>query len=116
MNCYIKSQDSDAVLPAGINKDNALFYPENAMTTQEMFTSTVPQNLHIITDSPFLIPLYKKSEVFIWKNNEWINPDMQTYGASYEYVIKRLFNGGDIPKSVLDGTVTNCMGYKLKII
>jgi hypothetical protein len=114
MNCYIKSQDSDAVLPADINKDNTLFYPETGMTTQQMFTSSVPRDYHIVTDSPFLVSLYKKLEVFIWINNEWFNPDMQTYGASYDYIIKRLFGGFDIPKSVLDGTITNCMGYPTK--
>jgi len=114
MNCYISNPKNGATLPPNINKDNTLFYPENGMTTSELFTTTIPENFHIVTDNPFLVPLYKKEEVFIWKDNEWVHPDFQTYGSAYQYVIRRIFGGYEMPRAVLNGTITNCMGNPIK--
>jgi len=115
MNCYINNPKSDSELPKGITKDNTLFYPEAGMTTFELHTTSIPKYRHIITDSPFLISLYKREEVFIWNNNShtWINPEFQTYACSYHIIMHRLFNVSCIPKATLDGTVTNCMGNEL---
>jgi len=114
MNCYVSNPKNGATLPSDVNKNNTLFYPENGMTTGELFTTTIPENLHIVTDNPFFVPLYKREEVFIWENNEWINPEMQTYGSSYSRIINRLFDGREMPRAVLDGTITNCMGNPIK--
>ena len=114
MNCYIKSQSDNSPLPEGINKDNTLFYPESGMTTLELHETARPKDYHIITDSHFLVPLYSSHEVFVYIDNEWINPDVQTYGMSYNLVLIRLFGiRSTIPRAVLNGEVTNCMGFKI---
>lgn len=118
MNCYVKPQFTEKYdLPKGIDKENTLFYPEAGMSMQQMHRTTTPKHFNIFTDCPYLVNLYKQEEVFIWdeKSNKWINPDMNTYGASYNLIIMRIFKiTNTIPAFVNDGQVTNCMGSPLK--
>ena len=115
MNCYIAPQDRDYELPKHLDKDNTIFYPETGMTTFELHTSSVPKDFHIVTDSHFLAPLYKKEEVFIFKNGEWVNPDINTYGSSYDYILHHLWSIKiSIPRAIYDGQVTNVVGRKFQ--
>jgi len=43
----------------------------------------------------------------------WANR-MRAYGSAYQYVIRRIFGGYEMPRAVLDGTITNCMGNPIK--
>jgi hypothetical protein len=113
MNCYVMNPLNGAPIPEGINKSNTLFYPEAGMTTQQQFETARPRDFHIVTDSPFLVPLYDRLEVFIWEDGEWKHPDVQTYGAGYSRILTSVFGGPNIPRAVYDGKVTNCMGSKL---
>ena len=61
MNCYVYDPKSKYDLPNEImNKDITLFYPEAGMTQNQLFTTTRPRDFHIVTDSPFLVPLYDR--------------------------------------------------------
>lgn len=115
MNCYVTNPRSNAEYPSELTKDNTLFYPESKMTTFQCFTTSRPRDFHIVTDCPFLVSLYDKKEVFIWKDDKWANPDFQTYGTSYSIIIDDIFEyGRSIPQAVIDGKTTNCMGYATK--
>jgi hypothetical protein len=97
-----------------MNKDITLFYPEAGMSTNQLFTTSRPRDYHIVTDSPFLVPLYDRLEVFILVRGKWVNPDFQTYGCSYSRAMRLWNEMTEIPAYALDGKVTNCMGSKLR--
>ena len=100
-------------LPPELNKENTLFYPEAGMTTNQLFTTSIPRDFHIVTDSPFLVPLYKRENVFINVRGKWVNPDMQTFGCDYSRAMRLWKESRPIPAYALDGKVTNCLGSKL---
>lgn len=118
MNCYVFNPRAGYPLPEGVNKQNTLFYPEQSMTMQDQFHTSKPKDYHILTDSPFLVPLYDKKEVFIWdkEGEDWRNPDFQTYACSFNYIIMELFDySNTIPQGCIDfRLVTNCMGKNRK--
>jgi hypothetical protein len=115
MNCYVTHPRSGSVLPEELTKDNTLFYPESRMSTDDCFRSSVPSDFHIVTDNVFLVSLYSTKEVFIWRNNKWVHPEIQTYGASYTMIIDYVFDyGTTIPTAILNGKTTNCMGRNRK--
>ena len=115
MNCYITDANSGSIYPNELDKDNTLFYPERRMTTHDQLNTGRPEHFHIVTDSHFLVGLYSRHEVFYWKDGEWINPDFQTYGCSYNIILMDLwYNEHTIPQAVVDGNITNVMGHKIK--
>lgn len=112
MNCYIASQIRDYNLPKELNKDNTLFFPECGMTTHQMLHTGRPDKYHIVTDSHFLVGLYSYENVFYFDGEEWVNPDFQTYGTSYNILLTKLWNyKNTIPQAVIDGEITNVMGF-----
>lgn len=116
MNCYVTNPKDGSSYPPELNKDNTLFYPEAGMTTMDYFKSSRPRDFHIVTDCPFLVGLYDRKEVFIWRDGKWINPTFQTYGCSYSIIFDDVFGyTNTIPQAVIDGKkVTNCMGHGIK--
>ena len=116
MNCYVYNPYKKYSLPDEImDKSITMFYPEKAMTMDDQFNTSRPRDFHIVTDSPFLVSLYKRHEVFYLERGKWVNPDFQTYGCSYDCIMNRLWKyGQSIPQAVLNGKVTNCMGNKVK--
>ena len=118
MNCYVNNPRSGHELPPGLDKDNTLFYPEKSMTTDDMVRSGKPGDLHVVTDCHFLVCLYDRKEVFCFdkENNEWTNPEIQTYGASFSLILQEIWGfNGSISHAVLDGRTTNVMGYNRKL-
>jgi len=118
MNCYVVNPNEAYELPKVLNKENTLFFPEQSMSTQECFTTTRPRDFHIVTNSVFLVGLYTQVEVFIWdkKKGVWVNPELQTYGASYLLIMMQVFGyTNTIPQSCISRKeCTNCMGSKIK--
>lgn len=116
MNCYVANPKDGSVYPSELNKENTLFYPEAGMTTMERFSSSRPRDFHIVTDCHFLVGLYDKNEVFIWRDGKWINPDFQTYGCSRNLILSEIFGiNSSIQQAVISSKgVTNCMGYGIK--
>ena len=113
MNCYIQDPGSKYDLPAELNKENTIFYPEARMSTNQLFTTSKPKEFHIVTDSPFLVPLYSWQDVFINVRGKWRNPEFQTYGCDYSRVMRLWRDSQPIPAYALNGKVTNCLGSKL---
>ena len=115
MNCYVTNPKRiESELPSDLNKENTLFYPESGMTTIDKHHSGRPSEYHVVTDEPMFVGLYKKQEVFIWKDGAWVNPDFQTYGCSLSIIMDNIFGiESSIPRAVIDGKTTNCMGHKI---
>jgi hypothetical protein len=117
MNCYVYPPELSGKysLPKEImDKSITLFYPEAGMTTNQLFTTAPPRDFHIVTDSPFLVPLYSMHNVFICENGKWVNPRFQTYGCAYTTVMRLWKENRVIPSFTFDGKVTNCMGNEIK--
>lgn len=115
MNCYVTNPSQGSSLPRELTLENTLFYPEQGMTTAELLYSGAPASFHIVTDSPFLVPLYPRLEVFLWVDGEWANPNFETYGLSYTKVIMQVFGYPyTIPAAAADGNTTNIMGHGKK--
>jgi len=56
--------------------------------------------------------VYDREEVFIWKDNKWINPKLQTYGCSFNIILFTIFKYKyTIPIDVFNGETTNYMGF-----
>lgn len=83
------------------------------MSTNELFTTTKPKMFHIVTDSPFLVPLYDMNDVYINVRGKWVNPEFQTFGCDYSRVMKLWKEYRTLPAYALDGKVTNCLGNKI---
>lgn len=85
------------------------------MTLMQMLTSGVPEHFHIVTDCPFLVPLYSDHEVFIWRDGRWVNPRFQTYACSYSMIISGIWGYEyTIPAATVNGETTNVMGHGIK--
>lgn len=83
--------------------DRLILYPERAMT----FADTVDYRRYvksIVTENPYIISCYSRDEVWILQDDEWIHPDMQTYGASVNLITTSILQyHNTIPTSVLGG-------------
>ena len=118
MLCYVTNPKADSKLPLELNFDNTLFYPEKSMTIEEQATSGRPKDFHIVTNSPDLVGLYSRHEVYVWNKStkEWENPDFQTYGADISLIRRSIFGiTASIPEACISNEgVTNVMGYGIK--
>lgn len=114
MNCYVYNHRTMDALPDGLDKDNTMFYPEKRMTTHDLFHTMRPKDFHVVTDSPYIVPLYDRKEVFILEDGKWVHPDFQTFGCSYEIVTDRIWNyRNSIPQAIINSDkCTNCMGHR----
>ena len=115
--CFVASQKRDYDLPSFLNKGNTIYFPETEMTTNELLHTGRPNGFNIVTDSHFLVGLYDCDEVYYYdgKLKEWINPDFQTLGTSYNIILHKLWKyKNTIPKAILDGEITNIMGNPFK--
>ena len=94
--------------------DNLILYPERAMT----FADTVdyrPYVKSVVTENPFIISCYSNEDVWILQKDEWIHPNMQTYGASVNLITMSILQyGNTIPTSVLGGRKFKDTVKKLK--
>lgn len=83
--------------------DNLILYPERAMT----FADTVDYRRYvksIVTENPYIISCYPRENVWILQDDEWVNPDRQTYGASVNFITMSILQySNTIPTSVLGG-------------
>lgn len=66
-----------------------VLYPEKTLSSFELFEK---HHGKVVTTSPFLVGQYKKEEVLILNNDILEIPLFETFGASIEVLIKRLFD------------------------
>ena len=107
--CFVFLQGNDANiehyydLVRESKNDNLILYPERAMT----FADTVDYRRYVksvVTENPFIISCYSREDVWILQDDEWIHPDIQTYGASVNLITDDILQfRNTIPTSVLGG-------------
>ena len=107
--CFVFLQGNDANeehyydLVRESKNDNLILYPERAMT----FADTVDYRRYvksIVTENSFIISCYPKENVWILQDDEWVNPDIQTYGANVNLItMSFLHYNSTIPTSVIGG-------------
>ena len=107
--CFVFLQGNDANiehyydLVRESKNDNLILYPERAMT----FADTVDYRRYVksvVTENPFIISCYSREDVWILQDDEWIHPDIQTYGASVNLITGNILQfRNTIPTSVLGG-------------
>ena len=108
-NCYVYVQGNDRDIElfydiVGLSKDNIfILYPERSMT----FVDSVcyrPYVKSVVTENPFVIATYSRNSVWVLKKGKWVNPDIQTYGASVENITDQILHfSSSIPIVVLSG-------------
>lgn len=114
--CYVSYPTQCDPYPKKLNRENTLFYPEARMSIQAQHTSGRPLRYHVVTNSPDLVGLYDREEVWIYSKEEkrWVHPDFQTYACDLSR-IRQLFGiQAAIPRACLDGKTTNVMGHPVK--
>lgn len=107
--CFVFLQGNDANeehyydLVRESKNDNLILYPERAMT----FADTVDYRRYVksvVTENPFIISCYSREDVWILQDDEWVHPDIQTYGASVNIITSSILQySNTIPTSVLGG-------------
>ena len=91
------------------------WYPEDGMSLYDRVKYT-PYCQSVVTEDPWIISSYGQDDVRIWKNGGWVEPNMQTRGASVNKILSQLLGVKQtIPSSVLDGgTAINKVMEKLE--
>lgn len=89
--CYVIVRDNN-FHPILNHKNDMVIYPENNMTFLDM-VSYIPFVKSILTENPYLICCYDRLNVWILDNKDnWVNPDIQTYGASVSIITENILN------------------------
>jgi len=118
--CFVFLQGNDANmehyydLVRESKNDNLILYPERAMT----FADTVDYRHYVksvVTENPFIISCYPRENVWVLQDDEWVNPEIQTYGASVNIITSSILQyHNTIPTSVLGGVKFKDRVKKLK--
>lgn len=83
--CYVIHQGFGDIYKMFGGRTDLLNYPEHRMNQFDL-RSGIMYKKSIITESAQLITCYDRKNVYIWEDGEWVNPDEQTFGTSYEIV------------------------------
>jgi hypothetical protein len=83
--------------------DKIILYPER----KRCFIDTVcyrPYVKSVVSENPWIISCYSAKNVWILEDGEWMHPDIQTYGASVEYITDLILHvNSSIPLLILGG-------------
>lgn len=72
--------------PVFNGKNNYITYPEQGYTLTELVCGVAFEE-PIITESPFIISNYRRESVWIFRDGQWVNPEMETFGASFNRIL-----------------------------
>jgi hypothetical protein len=101
-NCYVlldgKDDLNDLILE---HKNDLIIYPERSMRFVDLACYR-PYVLSVVTESAWIIGMYSKHEVWIYKDGKWVHPHYQTYGTSRDMIESNLFDyDSSIPLHVI---------------
>jgi len=95
--CYVRVRNNEFhnIL---LSKNDLIMYPETSMRFLDT-VSYLPYVQSILTENPYLISCYDRNNVWVLNaENKWVNPDIQTFGASISYITQEILNyGHEIP-------------------
>ena len=107
--CFVFLQGNDAnedhyyELVRESKNDNLILYPERAMTFADT-VDYIPYVKSVVTENPYIISCYPKKNVWILQNDDWIHPEIQTYGSSVDFITSSILQyTSSIPTAVLGG-------------
>lgn len=87
--CYVLH--SNYFHPILYNKYEMILYPERKLSLFERASGLIYEK-SIITEDPLLICAYDRKDVFIWNGEDWVNPERQTLGCDFSYIMSDLLH------------------------
>ena len=110
--CYVVHQGFGDLFEM-FGREDIIKYPEHRMNSFQRRCGIMYEK-SIVTESAQLISCYDRRNVFVWENGEWVNPDSQTFGCSYEYIESDVLGfNNSIPYSVLSSDMIKIVEDKL---
>lgn len=95
-------------------KDEVILWPENSLSITQQVIG-VKYKKSIITESPFMICMYDRRDVFIFREGKWKIPDFQTFGCSFDIIMSDiLFLTSSINASILSNDKCESLKNKIK--
>lgn len=70
-------------------KDEIILWHENGLSLLEQVCG-LRYVKTIITESPYMICMYDRRDVFIFREGRWVNPDIQTFACSFDFILQDL--------------------------
>jgi hypothetical protein len=115
--CYVVHQGfGDLYAMFGYKRHDLITFPENGLTSIQRRIG-IKYTRSIVTESAQMISCYDRNDVYIWRDGKWENPDIQTYGASYELLESDLlFFDHSIPMNICDSKLGPKLNEKLKLL
>ena len=95
--------------------DKLILYPERGLSFVDQ-VCYIPYEKSILTENPWLISTYSRKSVWILENGKWINPEMQTYGASQSLITMNILNYPNTLPLLPYGGRKGIEDYKEKVI
>ncbi len=90
-----------------------MLWPEDGLNMMELAQGIIYQ-ANVITENPWIISCYSRENVFVWRDGEWVNPDMQTFAASIDFIMfKILLIGNTIPASIISHDAADKLKEKI---
>ena len=72
-------------------RKNTIFFPENELSVKEQQNYVVPKGFDIVTQSAFIVGLFRRKDVRILEKGKLVTPESETYGSSYEFILSVVF-------------------------
>jgi|WetSurMetagenome_2_1015567.scaffolds.fasta_scaffold316446_3 hypothetical protein len=100
--CYVLLH-TNAIHPIAHDRFLFLWYPETSKTLLGCINYK-PYEQSIVTENPWLIAMYDRENVFVWRDGKWRNPNHQTYGGDISHIMTEVLKIPNmIPAQALDG-------------
>jgi hypothetical protein len=111
--CYVAHQGI-ADLHKLLNGERLIFFPESGMTGLELQIGRVYED-SIVTESAKIISCYKRQNVYIYRDGEWVNPSRQTFACSFNIISTSVLGyKSTIPSMVLGGDTAKLMRKRIE--
>ena len=112
--CYVAHQGIAPLYEMFGGRTKLDMYPETGMSLFERQCGVVFKQ-SIVTESVQIISCYDRSDVYIWRDGGWVNPNAQTYGTSYNILSNRILGfKSNIPISIMSHKMIKIVEDKIK--
>lgn len=99
-NCYFLEEGQYNDILTRRHDPDFVLYPERSLNIRELSTKWLPPSgQDVVTENPWVVSSYDKTNVFILIDGQWKHPEEQTFGRSVEQLVDVLFNiNSSIPR------------------